>query len=116
MCSAPQAITLPPDSTTTKSRIFSQTSANDRGNNVPSPEYCAMSRWMASASGSMALRVRKRGLLKLLQRRANLSQRSLDLPRRGPAGHVVLGNHATELKGCRKIFTQQLTEFASLRG
>src|SRR5438270_1611305 len=104
MCSAPQAIIAARSSTTTKSRMFSQTSANDRGRRVPSPEYSQMSRWIGAASGSMALRVRKRCLPQLLQARANGSERRLDLHGCGAARNIVLLNHSTEFERGRKIF------------
>src|ERR1700674_1007500 len=45
-------------SKTTKSRTFSQISANVLGSSVPSPEYAEINSWMRSASGRMASRVR----------------------------------------------------------
>src|SRR5438045_996990 len=114
MCSAPQAMIAAGSSTTTKSRMFSQTSANVRGSSVPSPEHSGVRRWVGSATGSLALRVRQGRRPKLLQARANFGERSFDLGWRRAGRNIVFFDYAPEFEGRGEIIAQQITELLAL--
>src|SRR5438067_11531516 len=71
---------------------------------------------MGSASGSMALRVRKGCLPQLPQARANFGERGFDLGWRGAARNIVFCDYSPEFQGGGEIIAQQITELLARSG
>src|SRR6185312_5917676 len=104
----------PSSSTTVKSRTFSESSASVRGSRVPSGEYSAMSLWICSTSGRIALRVRMEGLLKRVNALLEFEQRRAHARGIGAARHIMAAEHGIESDSRIKILIKSRTELLQL--
>src|SRR5215471_4755511 len=104
----------PPSSTTWKSRMFSQISGSVRGRSVPDSKCPQIRRWICSASGSMASRVRMSRLLPQGNALFSDGDCLLDAIGRGSANDVVNSENGFKLQTGMKVIAGQWSKLTDL--